>query len=158
MTAPADAVRLARRFAAPPADVWRAWTDPADVRRWFGSDPLGTVRAARLDVRPGGSFEVAFADRDGTEHTCRGEYLEVVPAARLAFTWRWQSEPGVETRVRVALAADGAGTRMDFEHAHLGAASRHDYARGWQSTFDKLERLLAPPESRAPQAGSITGS
>lgn len=138
-----DSVQIEREFAATPAEVWRAWTDSTLVRRWFGSDPAGKVLAASLDVRVEGSFAVTFVDSDGTEHTCSGEYREVQPTTTLGFSWRWRSEPGVETAVTVSLEPVGRmETRMVFEHAKLGAASLHDYAAGWRRTFDKLERVL----------------
>ena len=151
-----DSVRLERHFDVPPELVWQAWTDASWVRRWMGSDPKGTVLSAVLDVRPGGRFEVTFANGDGEEHTCFGIYREVAPSARLAFSWEWRSEPNVESAVTVSLAPDASGTRMAFEHADLGGASQHDYAAGWQRTFDKLERALAGYRSGAarPSAGS----
>jgi len=119
----------------------------------MGSDPKGTVLSAALDVRPGGRFEVTFANGDGEEHTCFGVYREVQPGVKLAFSWEWRSEPAVESAVSVWLASDRSGTRMVFDHSRLGGASRHDYAAGWQRTFDKLERVLAdqpPATSKVP--------
>lgn len=135
-------VRIERSFNAPPTAVWRAWTDPKMVSRWFGSDPAGKVLSARLEVRIQGQFEVTFADSNGSEHTCSGTYLEVLPAAKLSFTWHWRSEPGIETSVQVWLEPKGAGTHMRFEHSGLNATSTHDYAAGWQRTFEKLARVL----------------
>ena len=138
-----SSVCLVRAFGNPPAAVWQAWTDPAWVRRWFGSDPAGIVLSAELDVRTGGGFAVSFRDSDGTVHTCSGVYAEVRPQERLAFSRRWQSEPGVESFVSVSLAPQDGGTELRFEHARLGGASLHDYEQGWARTFAKLERALA---------------
>lgn len=135
-------MRIERYFEAPPEKVWRSWTDPEIVRRWFGSDPAGTVTGAQLDVRPGGNFAVSFVDADGTAHICSGVYATVRAGAGLSFTWRWASEPDHESFVTVRLEPAGPGTRMHFEHARLGAASQHDYTNGWQRTFDKLARVL----------------
>jgi uncharacterized protein YndB with AHSA1/START domain len=121
-------VDLTRDLSAPPEQVWRAWTEAEQVRRWFGSDPRGTVRSAELDVR--------------LEHTCRGTYLVVEPMQRLAFTWVWDSEPGVETEVRLVLRPGRSGTELSFEHARLSPLSAHDYEAGWSRTFDKLEEVL----------------
>lgn len=136
-------VQLSRFFGAAPEKVWQAWTDPAIVRLWFGSDPSGIVSHARLDVRPGGAFEVSFNDSNGMAHTCSGIYAKVQVGAELAFSWQWKSEPQAESFVTVRLMADRPGTRMYFEHSGLGHASQHDYTNGWQRTFDKLERALA---------------
>jgi uncharacterized protein YndB with AHSA1/START domain len=132
-----------------PAEVWRAWTESAQVSHWFGSDPAGTVSQARLNANVGGSFEVTFANSDGTEHTCGGEYLVVEPFAQLAFTWHWRSEPGVETQVWLRFEPADGGTLQHFEHRGLGAATAHNYAAGWESTFDKLQHWLHSSRDQA---------
>jgi uncharacterized protein YndB with AHSA1/START domain len=125
-------------------NVWRAWTDPALILHWFGSDPNGSGLSANLDVRAGGLFEVTFSDSDQTEHTCRGVYADVQEFSKLSFTWMWKSEPGVESFVTVILTSEkNNDTRMQFQHARLGTASMHNYLEGWRTTFLKLERMLA---------------
>ena len=123
--------------------VWEAWTDPTLIMNWFGSDPQGKVLKAALDVRPGGNFEVSFQDADLTEHTCSGIYDEVQPLSKLTFSWQWESEPGVKSFIILLLIAEGQCTRMRFEHKNVGSTSKHNYARGWQDTFLKLERMLS---------------
>ena len=122
--------------------VWEAWTNPIQLMKWFGSDPKGKVLKAELDVRPRGYFEVTFQDSDLTEHTCSGIYTDVHTLNKLAFTWQWKSEPGIESFVLVSLTSKGESTRMQFEHKNLGIGSEHNYAKGWQNTFSKLENLL----------------
>lgn len=134
-------ISVEKTFNASVEKVWQAWIDPVLIN-WFGSDPNGKVLKAALDVRPGGSFEITFNDGDGTEHTCSGIYHEVQPYSRLAFTWSWKSEPGVESFVIVSFNALGNATQLHLEHIDPGTASAHDYIRGWQDTFSKLERTL----------------
>jgi uncharacterized protein YndB with AHSA1/START domain len=143
MTDSPIAIVIDERFDAPIPDVWRAWTDATLVRRWWGSDPEGVVTSAALDVREGGTFEISFRDPDGTEHTSSGEYLRVEPMSALEFTWRWRSEPGVESRVTIAFREDGDGTAMRFVHGDLAGVSEHDYAQGWRRTFAKLRGVLS---------------
>ncbi len=130
-------------FDDPPERVWRAWTDPDWVARWFGSDPKGEVLRAELDARQGGRFEVSFRDSDGTQHTASGVYQHVQRPVDISFTWSWASEPGIETLVTVRLEPDGAGTKMRFTHSRLGYATTHDYAIGWRSTFAKMQTVIA---------------
>jgi uncharacterized protein YndB with AHSA1/START domain len=137
-----DEILIERVINAPPEAVWKAWTDPTLVLKWFGSDPNGRGLKANVDVQPGGSFEITFRDADETEHTCNGVYADVQPFSKLAFSWMWKSEPGVESFVTVILRPENNSTRMLFSHAHLGTASKHDYLNGWQATFLKLERML----------------
>ena len=122
--------------------VWEAWTNPMHLMNWFGSDPKGKVLKAELDVRSGGYFEVTFQDSDLTEHTCSGIYDEVRTLNKLTFSWQWKSEPGIESFIILLLTSEGKSTRMQFEHKNLGSGSKHNYAKGWQNTFSKLERLL----------------
>lgn len=135
-------VWIEKTFRAGLRKVWDAWTDPAVIVKWFGSDPNGVVLHAELDVRPGGRFEVSFQDADQTLHTCSGTYMEVAPLHLLVFSWHWKSEPGVASNVRVLFAQEGESTRMQFAHMHLGIGSQHNYTEGWLSTFSKLERVL----------------
>jgi len=142
MTPGSDTVVVDYVLHTSPEGVWKAWTDPACVRQWFGSDPNGNVLQARLDVRVGGSFEVTFKDSSGMEHTCFGVYTEVMPCSKLQFTWAWQNEPGVESHVTVVFEPVDDDTRMHFIHAGVGTASAHNYSEGWRSTFEKLDRML----------------
>ena len=122
--------------------VWEAWTEPDIIMKWFGSDPNGEVLSAKLDVRPSGSFEVTFKDSDQTRHTCGGIYNEIKKPSKLTFTWHWKSEPGVESFIVLLLTSEGTSTKMQFEHKNVGSGSKHNYLKGWQRTFLKLERLL----------------
>lgn len=123
--------------------VWEAWTD-ANAMTWFGSDADGQVLKARIDARPGGSFEITFQNSDKTEHTCYGVYEDVRQPNKLSFSWKWKSEPGVRSFVTVLLSSAGKDTtKMNFSHVDVGNASAHDYKKGWQSTFLKLNRILS---------------
>lgn len=142
MNTATDTVNIETILTAPIEKVWKAWTDPNNILKWFGSDANGKGVSAKLDVRPQGSFEITFRDGDGTEHTCFGKYVEVNEPAKLAFTWKWKSEPGFESFVTVLLSSKGPTTLQHFEHAGLGNPSIHNYLPGWKTTFDKLERML----------------
>jgi uncharacterized protein YndB with AHSA1/START domain len=123
--------------------VWKAWTD-ASAMTWFGSDADGQVMKARIDARPGGSFEITFQNSDKTEYTCFGIYEDVRQPNRLSFSWEWKNEPGVRSFVTVLLSSVGKdNTRMNFSHAGVGDTSAHDYQKGWQATFLKLDRALS---------------
>ncbi|MBC7829955.1 MAG: SRPBCC domain-containing protein [Chitinophagaceae bacterium] len=137
-----DTVTIDISITAPVENVWKALTDSALISKWFGSDPNGKVMKADLDVRIGGAFEVTFRDADQTEHTCSGIYVDVKEFSKLSFSWTWKSEPGVQTFVTVALSSEKNLTRMIFQHAHPGTASKHDYLNGWNATFVKLEQML----------------
>jgi uncharacterized protein YndB with AHSA1/START domain len=138
----ADTIRIDTIIHASIEDVWNAWTQPPIVLKWFGSDPKGKGIKAEMDVRPGGRFEISFADSNGTGHTCFGFYKEVKKHNHLSFTWSWKNEPGVESFVTIFFIAANDNTQMQFQHANLGTVSKHNYIAGWQTTFEKLDRIM----------------
>lgn len=142
---PADKPSLAlrRRLDAPPATVFAAWTEPAQLARWFGPGPAAVV-AAEADPRVGGRFHVVFRTEDGETHDVSGVYREVKRDAKLVFTWRWISMPERESLVTVELRPDGAGCLLTLTHERFfDEAARDRHRDGWSASLDKLEGLLA---------------
>jgi uncharacterized protein YndB with AHSA1/START domain len=163
MPTPADSASelhellLTRLIDAPPAALFRAWTDPAVIRQWFTPPPF-TVSHAEADVRVGGSHLVVMRGPDGTEYPNRGVYLEVVPDAKLVFTDAYTSAwvPSAKPFMTVTLtfAAEGAGTRYTARVLHWSAADReaHEqmgFRQGWGTATDQLQALLQPSARRA---------
>ena len=134
---------LQRRLNAAPAKVFRAWTEPAQILKWM--HPSGTeMLHAEVEARVEGRFQLVMRGADGAEHAASGRYLEVVPDAKLVFTWTWRSAPESESLVTVALRPDGDGTLLTLTHAQfLDEQTRDQHAEGWTSTLDGLERYLA---------------
>jgi uncharacterized protein YndB with AHSA1/START domain len=137
-------LNLRRHYPVAPEKVWRAWTDPEAIKRWWGPGGNEPVSLAELDVRVGGRFRIVFGGPQGTEHEVQGVYKEVVPNRRLAFTWTWpRTTPERESLVTIVFKADGGGTELDFLHAQLFDESVRDgHRRGWTESFVKLERFL----------------
>jgi uncharacterized protein YndB with AHSA1/START domain len=134
---------LKRRLNAAPAKVYAAWTDPAQIARWFGPD-AGPVDRAETDVRVGGRYRVVFHTLDGEEHCVSGVYREVVPDAKLVFTWAWRSTPERESLVTVMIKPDGEGSLLTLIHEQFfDEAARAGHERGWTGTLDKIEKLFA---------------
>jgi uncharacterized protein YndB with AHSA1/START domain len=136
------ALTLKRRLTAPPAKIYRAWTDAAKISRWFGPEDAEMLRA-ETDVRVGGRFRIVFRGPDGEEHDVGGVYREVVPNQKLVFTWAWRSTPERESLVTVALKRDGDGTLLTLLHEQFfDEAARDRHGRGWNETLDKLGRYV----------------
>jgi uncharacterized protein YndB with AHSA1/START domain len=135
---------LERHYPVPPEKVWRAWTDPKALSRWFGPGEPDSVTRAELDVRPGGRYTVAFRTQDGEEHCVSGNYEEVVVNQRLVFSWAWQSTPDRVSRVTITLRPNDGGTEMAFRHDRfVDQAARDGHERGWLATFEKLDHVLS---------------
>ncbi len=134
---------LKRRFNAPPAQVFAAWTDPEKVKRWMGPGEVKTVRAEN-DVRAGGRFRIVMHTPAGEEHDVSGVYREVVANERLVYTWAWKSTPERESLVTVIFKADGGGTLLTLTHEQFfDEAARDSHQGGWNGALVKLEKYLA---------------
>jgi uncharacterized protein YndB with AHSA1/START domain len=134
---------LQRRLNASPAKVFSAWTEPAQILKWM--HPSGTeMLHAEVEARVEGRFQLVMRGADGAEHAVTGRYLEVVPDAKLVFTWTWQSAPERESLVTVALRPDGEGTLLTLTHEQFADEDARDkHASGWTSGLDGLERYFA---------------
>jgi uncharacterized protein YndB with AHSA1/START domain len=138
---------LAFHIAAPPAAIWRCWTEPALLCRWFCPPPW-QVTHAEVDLRPGGANMVVMRGPEGQEFPNRGQYLEVVPNRRLiwtdAFTGGWApSEKPFMTGV-IGMEPDGAGTRYTAIARHWTMADREQHKamgffEGWTKATQQLE-------------------
>jgi uncharacterized protein YndB with AHSA1/START domain len=142
-TATKPSLTLKRRFKAPPAKVFAAWTQPEQIKRWFGPD--GTQCShAEFDLRVGGRYMIAATSANGEKHQVSGVVREIIPGAKLVYTWAWVSTPERESLVTAEFKPDGEGTLLTLTHAQFfdeDARDRHN--GGWSGALDKLEKLLA---------------
>ena len=141
-TAAKPSLTLKRRYNAPPAKVFAAWTEPEKLARWMGSEQIISVRA-ETDLRVGGRYRIKMIT-SGDEHDVSGVYREVVPNEKIVFTWAWKSTPERESLVTVLLKADGGGTLLTLTHEQFfdeDARDRHQ--QGWSVSLNKLEKFLA---------------
>lgn len=133
---------LKRRINAPPAKVYAAWTDPAKIAQWWGPGASDVLEAS-LDVRVGGRFFIRFRF-ENEEHGVGGEYVDVVPDEKLAFTWAWRSTPERQSVVTISLKPEGDGTILTLFHEQFAdAESALNHRRGWNGSLDKLEKFFA---------------
>lgn len=104
-----------RRFEAPPALVFRAWTDPELLRQWWLGPPGMVMTHCAIDARKGGSWRMEQMDRDGNIYAFFGEYLAFDPPRRLEQTFRMDMDglrdapPIVET---ITFEARDDGTQV----------------------------------------------
>ncbi len=154
MTAPANdrELVLTRFIPAPPALVYRAWTDPALLLQWFTPAPWRTTKA-ELDVRPGGSNLIVMEGPEGQIVPNRGVYLDVVPNERLVITDAFVSawEPSFKAFVTAVLTfeAEGDGTRYTARVRHWSESDReaHEdmgFHEGWGAATDQLVAVIVP--------------
>jgi uncharacterized protein YndB with AHSA1/START domain len=131
-----------RRFKAPPATVFAAWTDPEKLKRWMGPGPVRVIEA-KTDARPGGQYRWHMQSPEGHDHDVSGVYREVVANEKLVFTWAWKSSPEQETVVTVLFMPDGDGTLLTLTHEQFGSDdARNSHRQGWDGALDKLEKFV----------------
>jgi uncharacterized protein YndB with AHSA1/START domain len=140
----AQTLRLSRRLKAPREAVFRAFTDPRELAKWFGPEGV-RVDNVKIDLRPGGRYSVEFHEKDGEVIPLSGVYREVTPPQRLVMTWTWASTgmAGVETLVTIELAEADGETELILIHEKLPTKEFYDlHSQGWTSTFDCLDQLV----------------
>jgi len=140
-----SSVRVTRVIQANPDAVFRAWTDPNQLKRW--SCPEGmTVEDARVDLRVGGKYRIRMRGSEGQVHTAAGTYREITRPQRVVYTWEWEEEDHAvgETLVTVEFNDLGGRTEVVLTHELLpSAAAASSHEQGWQSCLNRLERLFA---------------
>jgi uncharacterized protein YndB with AHSA1/START domain len=137
-------LRMKRTYEAPADRVFDAWTSEEVLRRWFRGQRGFDTPEAEVDLRVGGAVRVVMRDPEkGELYGGGGEYTEIDPPKRLAFTWTWDREPH-DTLIEIDFEeADGA-TTVHFTHSGLWSQEAADsHERGWNVCFDNLEVALA---------------
>lgn len=137
-------LRLTRTFEASREAVFRAWTDPAEMAKWWGPEGM-TTPICEVDARPGGALYTCMRSESGEEHYLRGVFREVTPPERLVFTWVWQEGEmkGLETVVTVEFHDRDGATELVLTHEGFPAeAAREAHNEGWVSSFVCLTAAL----------------
>ena len=143
---------LTREFNAPRDLVWKAWTEPEQIKQWLGMGEGLTIESVKLDVRVGGKFRLQQKMADGEFFTAAGTYLEVKAPERLVYTWDWEKDgggpefgelEGDETQVTVEFRATGKRTQLVLTHEKFASAQKRDrHEEGWQSWIGRLAKFL----------------
>ena len=138
------AVRLERVLPVPRPLVFRMNAEPELFAGWFG--PKGfSATAVEFDVRVGGTYRVTMRPPDADAFVLFGEFREINPPARLAYTFRYEA-PDADDRdtvVRLSFADLGEATALTVEHGpFLTEARRALHEQGWTDSLDRLEETL----------------
>lgn len=140
-----------RIIDATPEKLFRAWTEPALLVRWFAPLPW-TTATAQLDVRTGGTSLVVMRSPEGEEVPCPGVYLEVVPNERLVVTDAYVSawEPSQKPFMTLILTFERSGAKTIYtarvRHWSVADREAHEqmgFRTGWELATDQLAALAA---------------
>jgi uncharacterized protein YndB with AHSA1/START domain len=139
-------LEIKRVIKAPRDRVYAAWTDPAQMKQWFGPEKVRT-RDLIADARVGGKGRWDLTNSEGEEMTMLGEYRELQPGTKIVFTWQWQDDEDWENHtsvVTVELSDRDGGTELRLTHEQLpNGQSRDGHTGGWNSALDKLEKFFS---------------
>ena len=147
---------ITREFEAPPARVFRAYTDPDLVRRWLGPRRL-EIRIERYDARTDGSYRFVHVDRDGTEYGFRGVFHEVRPVDRIVQTFTYEGFPDGVSLETAAFEDLGGRTRvtttsvMDSIEAR-DAMIASGMETGLRESYERLDELLPATETTSDES------
>jgi uncharacterized protein YndB with AHSA1/START domain len=164
--APGGEFVISRTFDAPRDLVWKAFTEPARMKQWWG--PKGfTVIASKMDLRPGGTYHYGMKAPDGSDMWGKFVYREVAAPERMVFINSFSDEAGGIARHPMAPSwplemlsvftfeeAPGGKTKFTIRWSPHNATeeerktfdSSHDSMRqGWGGTLEQLTAYLAKP-------------
>ena len=145
-----DAIVGEVEVAAPPEQVFRALTDPAQLIRWW-SDAVCQTSVWEMDARLGGKWRFEASDSSGktvvngvSNFKAYGEITEYDPPHVLAYTWlsNWHDHPERPSMARWELSATQNGTRIKVTHSGLAGqpVACKDYAGGWPGLLELLRK------------------
>jgi uncharacterized protein YndB with AHSA1/START domain len=152
-------LRIDRVIRAPRTRVWKAWTDPRDLARWWLPAPT-RCRVEHLDVVPGGAFVTSMSD-DGIAFQSHFDacFIVVVPGERIVFTnaldSRWRPASPVPVAMTAAITfgdhPQGTDYRVVVRHADLRSRDHHEhlgFADGWGTVTAQLAAVAEAQEER----------
>ena len=146
VTLPTDEqILIMREFDAPKHLVYKAWTTPDLVKRWWSAD-RGEVTIAEIDLRVGGRWRYVMVANEGLEVAFHGEYREIVPNERIVSTEVYEGMPDAEAVDTITFGeADGRTilsilvqhTSKEHRDAHVDSGMED----GLQDALDLVEQV-----------------
>jgi uncharacterized protein YndB with AHSA1/START domain len=147
LTLPTDTrIEIVRDFDAPKRLVYKAWTEPDLIVRWWTAG-RGEATACEVDLRPGGAWRYAMVTPDGHEVAFQGEYSEVVPEQRLVHTEIYEGAPGAPAATLTVLFEEHDGRTTVTQWMDVPDKATRDMILatgmedGLQDALDLLEAL-----------------
>ena len=152
-----DELVITRIFGAPRDRVWKAWTDPRELVKWWGPKDY-TSPVCRIDLRVGGKYLFSMRSPEGRVFWSTGEYREIVDQERIVYSDSFSNENGdvvpatfygmnedfpLCMHVVATFAKSKGSTVMALKHIGLPRGSMTEQtAQGWNESFDKLDESL----------------
>jgi uncharacterized protein YndB with AHSA1/START domain len=140
-----DQILITREFDAPKHLVYKAWTTPELVKRWWSGERGETI-LAEIDLRVGGKWRYVMIADGGFEVGFHGEYRELVPNERIVSTEVYEGFPDGEAVNTMTLTEVDGRTTLEILVQHSSKEHRDAHINsgmegGMQEAFDRLERV-----------------
>ncbi len=122
-------LRISRVFGAPPKLVFKAWSTPKHLMRWWGPKDF-VMQSAKVNFRPGGQWRTCFRSPEGQDYWAEGTYREIVKPKLLVFTFAWRQESGIgpEMLTRVTFEDVNGKTRLIFSQGVYPTVESREFA------------------------------
>ena len=140
-----ETLRLSRFIPAPPDRVFNAWTDPDEMRKWWGPQGVNCL-AVEIDLRVGGQYRIANELPDKSVLWISGEFEAIKKPHRLTYTWIVENEKPTKERVDVQFERQDVGTRVTITHERISTkALKEQHHHGWMGCMDGLVGQFTNP-------------
>lgn len=149
-------IRVQRTFNASTEKVWDTWSNPDQIKKWWG--PMNfTAPVVKVEFHEGGSFLLAMEGLDGKRFWNAGRYREIIPQKHLKTLMYFSDENGnrinpkeyglpgnwsTEVAVTVDFESADGKTTVKVREDGIPAEMAEKARMGWEQQFDKLEALL----------------
>lgn len=150
---------IVRDFDATRELVWKYWTEPELVKRWWGPKDF-TAPYIKIDLRVGGEYLSCMRSPDGKDYWSKGVYLEIIPPKRIVCTDSFADDKGaivpatyygfnadmpLEMLLTLSLEEHKGKTKLTLKHSGFPLGPhREDAQTGWNQSLDKLAESLKP--------------
>ncbi|MFQ5651480.1 MAG: SRPBCC domain-containing protein, partial [bacterium] len=134
------ALTVKRTFSAPCDRVYKAWTEPELLSKWFHVGDDWSTPVCEVDLRVGGRYRFGMQSPDSDAlYAVHGVFRQVEHNKKLVFTWQWQGEETSETLVTVLFHDRGTATEVELIHQRFPNAEERDkHQQGWQGCLQQL--------------------
>lgn len=137
-----ESLKIQRIIPASPDRVFRAWTDPVELKKWWGPRDVRCL-SAEVDLRVGGQYRIANELPDGSVLWIAGEFEAIEKPRLLVYTWTVGSEYPASERVSVRFEQHELGTELHLKHELIPTTTLRDRHRdGWFGCLDGLVEFL----------------
>ena len=134
-------LKISKVYQASKQSVFDAWSNREQMAHWMGPGEV-TCDKIELDFNVGGKYQIFMKTPEGPM-TAYGEYTEINPTDKIAFTWGWRQNELEGTLVTLTFREVAEGTELTLEHTNIPAKEVAEHHKlGWTAIVDQLGNFL----------------